>query len=416
VVNSRYACGRAALDGDGSAADAGARAVAATNSGRPQYVVMTVAGVPGLAGFHDGRSSEATFDKPTWLDVHVGAECSFGTAGDIYVVDRVNQAVRIISGNSVSTFTTSHVTPAYAYTFDFGGPFGGGILMEPRGAGCGCSAYDSGFFVAASGQHEVALLSFVGSIALRDAIVIIGRSTVGSIDYGKEPLRMPTGLARSPNYNGVPPVKDPYDRVRDRLLYIADSGNHTIRRVHWGLSAEACPLPSSIETYTGLADTPGSADGPAPVARFNAPRGVATAADGSLYVADSGNHTIRRIAVDGTVTTVAGEAGVPGSNDGPARQAHLNTPSGIDVNTNGEVFIADTGNHTIRMVTTDGMLVTIAGSPGLAGFADGSAAEARFSGPVGLRIAPDETIVVADTSNHVIRRLFLPSARRRAVR
>jgi DNA-binding beta-propeller fold protein YncE len=236
------------------------------------------------------------------------------------------------------------------------------------------------------------------------------------LDGKTQHFRTPGGLARSLNFTGIPPIRDAYDRVNARVLYIADRGDHTIRGVHWGLSGEACPLPSTVDIVAGRADTPGSNDGIGDAARFNTPSGLATGPDGSIYVADSGNHTIRRIAIDGTVTTIAGVAGVAGSNDGPAREAHLNTPSGIDVNDSGEVFIADTGNNSIRMISTDGMLLTIAGVAGLGGLADGDAAHARFSGPVGLRVAPDGTIIVADTSNHAIRRLFVSGRRGRAVR
>jgi DNA-binding beta-propeller fold protein YncE len=161
-----------------------------------------------------------------------------------------------------------------------------------------------------------------------------------------------------------------------------------------------------VTTLAGFPGLAGSADGAGAMARFDTPRGIAALPDGTLYVTDAGNHTIRRIAPDGTVTTIAGVAGVAGSDDGPALQAHLNTPSGIDVNDKGEVFIVDTFSHTIRMLK-DGMLTTIAGTPGVSGFADGDAATAKFNAPVGLKIAPDGSLVVADTGNNVIRRLTL---------
>ncbi len=116
---------------------------------------------------------------------------------------------------------------------------------------------------------------------------------------------------------------------------------------------------------------------------------------------DAGNHTVRRITPAGVVTTIAGVPGVAGSDD-----THLNTPSGIDVNDKGEVFIVDTFNHAIRMLK-DGVLTTIAGQLGVSGFADGDAATAKLNAPVGLKIAPDGSIVIADTGNHVMRRLTL---------
>jgi sugar lactone lactonase YvrE len=183
------------------------------------------------------------------------------------------------------------------------------------------------------------------------------------------------------------------------------------------LSFEFCAQPYYISTLAGTAGIAGASDGPAATARFNAPRGVASAPDGSVYVADTGNHTIRRIASDGTVTTVAGQAGVPGNNDGPATEAHLNSPSGLDINELGEVFIADTGNYVVRKLTTDGRLITIAGTPGVAGYADGPARTARFNGPIGLRLA-GSSLYIADTANNAIRKLDFDPAepRRRAAR
>jgi hypothetical protein len=366
--------------------------------------VTTVAGIPGLPGFQDGSTAEVTFNRPTWLDIVAvnDPEACPTAVGDIWVVDRANQDLRIISGNHVSSYSRRAAQdPASSYPFDFGGPYGGGIVIEPPFAGCGGGQYASGLFVAASGRHEVPLMSSCGTLAFRDAFVIIGRTNEGSIDYSKFPaLRTPTGLALSRTSSR-------------RALYIADTGGHTIRRVLWGLSFEGCPNPSTVDTLAGRPDVTGSADGIGDAARFNAPLGLATAPDGSLYVADSGNHTIRRIDLQGTVTTVAGEAGVAGKNDGPARQAHLNAPAGIDFDSNGNLFIADSGNATIRMLTAEGLLITIAGTPGVSGYADGPGSRAQFSGPVGLRVAPDGTIVVADTSNNAIRRLTLVSRKDR---
>jgi hypothetical protein len=377
---------------------------------RPAYQVSTMAGTPGLAGSHDDDVHRATLNRPTWLDIvaedegHGGA----GTKGDIYVVDRVNQVIRRISGGRVSTlhplvgFFGRPLPPP-----DFGGPLGGGILIEPADAGCGGSQYDRGIWIAASGSQQIPLISFDGELANRDAAPLIGSGVAGAVDgeYFRAQFHTPTGLARSRFYpNG--------DAVTQRALYIADTDNHTVRRVRFGLSPEACPVPWIVETLAGSAGMAGATDDQGGAARFNQPRGLAVFA-GSVYVADSGNHTIRRIDEHGLVTTVAGVAGVPGNDDGPARQAHLNIPSGIDFNEAGDLFITDTGNHTVRMLTRDGVLVTIAGLPGVAGYADGFGFEARFTGPVGIRALADGTILVADTSNQVIRLLTPVAAIRR---
>lgn len=362
------------------------------------YVVSTIAGIPGTSGQVDGPAFLATFEGPTALAVMVDSDCTDpGDPGDIYVVDHGNQAIRRISRGDVSTFEALGGVNADPYKFDFGDRLGGGILIEPQGSGCGCMERDRGFFVASTGKNEVPEFSFDGHYAERDGTIIIG-SRAG------ESLNTPVGLARAPSASA------------DRYLYIADAGDHTIRRVAFALSPGGCPQAKAPEVFAGKPDVAGSADGIATVARFNNPRAIVAAPDGSLFVADTGNHMIRKISVDGSVTTVAGDPEQAGSNDGPARGAHFNGPTGLALNARGELFIADTGNNSIRMLTTDGQVVTVAGTPGLPSFADGQGSSARFNSPVGLAVTPDGSILVADSGNHAIRRISLPLGRRRAVR
>lgn len=370
----------------------------------PAGVVTTIAGNPGIPGYWDGPAQDAMFAHPTWLDVidRGGAQfCEGGLPGDIYVIDRMNQRIRrIASSGDVSTVTPliQFPAPERPFPIDFGSAFGGGILAEPLGAGCGCGIYGRGLFIAGSGQEQIVLVSPDGLLASRDAYpVTIGSGKSGSADgvSFNAQFHTPVGIARAAKAGGG--GGNPQE-----VLFIADSGNHTIRRVAFMLSFEGCPVPWNVTTLAGAAGQPGSADGKGSAARFDTPRGIAALPDGTLYVADAGNHTIRRITPDGTVTTIAGVPGVAGSDD-----AHLNTPSGIDVSANGEVFFVDTFNHAIRMITTDGKLVTVAGQLGVSGFADGDAAAAMFNAPVGLKIAPDGSILVADTGNNVIRRVTL---------
>lgn len=375
---------------------------------RIPYFVSTLAGTPGEAGLQDGSAATAKFNRPTWLDVVAHAALYEAVDdGDIYVVDRANQVLRKISHGTVSTYRVTdgysiYIPSGNPFPFDFGGPFGGGVLIEPPGGGCGGNEYDRGMFVASSGGQQIAPVSFQGILANRDGHDVLGTSQTAGMQDGtryQALFNTPTGLARSKTYN--------WSNLSERKLFVADTGNHTIRRIGFSYSAEACPQTSMVDTFAGAAGAAGSVDGKGSVARFNSPRGIATAPDGSLLVADSGNHTIRRIAADGTVTTIAGVAGVAGSDDGPALTAHLNTPSGIDVDARGEIFVSDTGNNVIRMITSDGQLVTIAGGVGSA---------AQFSGPVGIRVIENGAIIVADTSNNVIRLLTPADSRRRAAR
>jgi NHL repeat len=375
--------------------------------------VSTVAGSPGIAGLRDGRADEAQFNRPTWLDVEAGS-------GALYVVDRANHRLRKILNGSVTSLNVRSqwwTDPSLPVNFDFGGPYGGGIAIEPVSAGCGAGTFGPGMFISSSAQHQIAFIAdtpFVTSYAERDdSYPVIGAGVAGAVDGDQLRSRFnnPGDVALSWNYGGGGLT------YRTDALYIADTGNHTIRRIDYRLSFEFCTQPYYINTLAGVAGTAGTSDGPAMTAQFNAPRGVASAPDGSVYVADTGNHTIRRIALDGTVTTVVGQAGVPGNNDGLATEAHLNSPSGLDVNELGDVFIADTGNFIVRKLTTDGRLITVAGTPGVAGYADGPARTALFNGPIGLRLAGN-SLYIADTANNAIRKLDLDPAepKRRAAR
>jgi NHL repeat len=372
--------------------------------------VRTIAGIPGVSGTQDGNVREATFFRPTWLDVDRWANA-------IYVVDRANQTVRKIQNGVVST-TLVHksVDPNSAtHDFRFGGPAGGGIAVEPYLSGCGFGPYSHGMYVSGTAEHRVVFVSGLDfawqMYAYRDDVVaFIGNGEPGATDgnYPEARMNAPGDVALSWRYRGYPPHS---------FVYIADTGNHTIRYIQMSLSFESCPQPRTLRTLAGKAGQPGSADGDAATARFRSPRGIAAGPDGSVYVADTDNHTIRRIAPDGTVTTIAGAAGAAGFKDGIGSDARLRSPMGIDVNAMGDVFIADTGNHVIRKLSPNGMLTTIAGAPEEAGFADGPANEARFSAPVGIRIL-GEKLLIADTSNEVIREYDPepPQTHRRAVR
>jgi sugar lactone lactonase YvrE len=158
-------------------------------------------------------------------------------------------------------------------------------------------------------------------------------------------------------------------------------------------------------TVAGSTGGVGFRDGPAGTAMFKRPLAIATDAAGNVYLSDTGNHTIRRIAPDGMISTVAGKGGVPGQLDGPGDQARFNQPGGIALADDGSLLIADTGNHTIRKISPGGMVTTVAGEAGVSGHGDGSGTTARFSSPTALTLAPGGLLFVADTANHLIRRI-----------
>ncbi len=154
-----------------------------------------------------------------------------------------------------------------------------------------------------------------------------------------------------------------------------------------------------------MAGETGSADGVGSAARFNHPVGIAVAPGDLLYVTDPGSHTVRRISPDGTVTTIAGAAGVPGSVDGVGAAARFNGPVGLAADDDGYVYVADSLNATVRKISPTGAVTTLAGAPGLFGSADGTGSAARFSRFFGVDVDASGTVYVADTNNVTIRKV-----------
>jgi sugar lactone lactonase YvrE len=157
-----------------------------------------------------------------------------------------------------------------------------------------------------------------------------------------------------------------------------------------------------VTTFAGDG-SPGLKDGEGREARFANPFGVAVDASGNIYVSDAGeNNRIRKIAPNGTVSTIAG--GVEGFADGRGSEAAFNTPSGLAIDEKGNLYVADTSNNRIRKVTSEGMVTTIAGD-GVAGSRDGPAQSAEFNGPLGVGVDKQGNVYVADTYNDRIRKV-----------
>jgi len=179
-------------------------------------------------------------------------------------------------------------------------------------------------------------------------------------------------------------------------VYVADQTNHVIRRV----------TPAGVvTTLAGTAGAAGSTDGTGTAARFNLPTGVAMNSADVLYVADFGSHTLRKVTSSGVVTTFAGTAGTSGSTDGTGSAARFNKPSGLALDTAGNLYVADTGNSTVRKVSPAGVVTTLAGLSAIAGLKDGTGALAWFNEPEGVTSDTAGNLYVADTGNAVIRKI-----------
>jgi NHL repeat-containing protein len=159
----------------------------------------------------------------------------------------------------------------------------------------------------------------------------------------------------------------------------------------------------SVTTLAGQALVSGATKGTGTNAVFNDPAAIVVDATGNFFVADSQNDAIRKITTNGVVTTFAGQLGVEGSGNGTGTGAQFNSPSGLAFGLNGNLFVSDTGNSTIREITSAGAVSTFAGVVGQNGFADGATGSAQFNSPLGIAVAPNGTIYVADSGNHCIR-------------
>lgn len=200
-------------------------------------------------------------------------------------------------------------------------------------------------------------------------------------------------------FDGTPGrFNNPYSIAIDaaKNLYVADTVGNTIRKV----------TPSgAVSTLAGTNGVFGSTDGAGSAARFNFPVGIAVDAAGNVFVADAKNSTIRKITPAGLVTTYAGAPLQFGSNDGPAATARFFLPYGIAVDAAGNVFVADGGNHVIRKISPGGDVTTLAGTALQSGFVNGNGAAARFNTPWDIALDSVGNLYVADSENHSIRRV-----------
>ena len=331
--------------------------------------ITTVAGNgEGGYGGDGGPAVQAQLSRPTRVAVDGN--------GILYIADRNNHRIRRVDASG--TITTVAGNGVRGYSGD-GGPAVQAQLNFPRGV----SVDGAGnLYVADSGNDRIRRIDASGTITTIAGNGVRGYSGDGGPAVQAQ-LAVPSGVAVDGNGN----------------LYIADEYNSRIRRVDGS---------GTITTIAGNGiGTFGGDGGPAHLAQLSSPLDVAVDSAGSLYIADYGNARIRRVDHNGTITTVAGSGfGSYGGDNGPAVQAQLARPRGVALDSNGNLFIADTANHRVRGVDASGTITTIAGTGEVGYSGDGGlAVEAQLNEPSGVAVDGSGNLYIADSHNHRIRRI-----------
>lgn len=339
--------------------DRGSRGDAAGQASSAQ--VITLAG-SGEAGVVDGASGTAQFAQP----VGIAAD----SAGIVYVVD-ADRIRRVTPTGEVLTIAGSE-EPGFA-----DGPAATARFRSPKGIAVDRAGT---LYIADRGNHRIRTLSPQGVVA-----TLAGTGTPGFAD----------GPGDQAQFN------EPHDVAIDGAgtVYVLDTFNYRVRRI----SPEGV-----VSTLAGGGDMgPDNgdyADGPATDARFSYATGLTVDAAGTVYVADSYNARIRAVSPNGDVRTVAG-SGEDGGADGPAALAQFSDPTGVAVDGAGNLYVVDKSNR-IRRIAAGGDVTTVAGS-GVQGFADGPAEAAQFDQPAGVAVDAAGAVYIADTGNRRIR-ILLP--------
>ena len=341
---------------------AGLSAISVKGVGAQLVTVTTLAG-DGTPGFVDGAAPDARFSSPEGVAV--------APDGALYVADRSNGRIRRVDPVTAAVSTLAgDGTAGFADGDGGAAQFNGllGVAVAPDGT----------LYVADANNHCIRRIDPVtGAVS-----TLAGDGTAGFAD----------GVGTSARFNFPVGVTV----ALDGTLYVADAANHRIRRID--------PATAAVSTLAGNGAA-GFHDEVGAFARFAAPSGVTVALDGTLYVADAGNHSIRRIdPVTAAVSTLAGD-GTAGFVDGVGTTARFNRPVGVAVASDGVLYVTDVINNAIRRIDPGSAVVGTVAGDGTPGFVDGVGTTARFRGPFGVAAASDGGLYVADTDNHSIRRI-----------
>jgi sugar lactone lactonase YvrE len=340
-------------------------------------VVTTIAGKAETAGNIDGKGGEARFNFPSGIAIDA--------KGTLYIADSSNDAIRKISPDGVVT-TLAKLTPAKSVDGRDLPPARVEIKMDSASSGGPFNLQDvqsqSPMGIAVDTQGQVYVANTFNSTILKinpEGIIttIAGqpRSTVGHVDGAGSAawFNLPKGIAVD----------------KSGSLYVADCGNNAIRKI----------TPAGV--VTTIIGKPATQE-----SDFNCPTGITLDTNGNLYVADEGSETIRKINAKGVVSTLAGAVRERGYADGQGATAKFNAPTGVTIDKAGSIYVTDSRNASIRKISPTGDVITMAGRVRHDGNADGIGAAAQFSHPFALTADKRGNLFVADTGNETVRKIY----------
>jgi len=336
-----------------------------TSGGHGPLLVTTVAGKgPDGEGLMNGDAGTAELYGPTGL--------AFDGSGNLYVADSSNNAIRRIDANGI-------VTTVDGLGYGMDGLVNGGPKTAEFHGPLAVAVDSSGNLYVADAQNSVVRRIDTS----HNVTTFIPEQTGSFVSSGQGAgVLVPSGIAIDSAGN----------------IYVADHGNNAIRKVN---------SHGDVSTLVGGPGHVGFTDGDAGMAQFQPPVGLAVDSAGNVYFADQGNNAIRKVDSSGNVSTVAGKGPKTyGFVDGDASTAELFQPYALTVDSSGNLYVADQRNNAIRKIDPQGNVTTLAGrGPSKSGFMDGDAGTAELYYPSGVAVDSSGNVYVGDEMNNAVRKI-----------
>jgi sugar lactone lactonase YvrE len=372
----------------------------------PDGVVTTIGGLASISGNADGTGIAARFFQASGVAVD--------SSGAVYVADTYNNTIRkgVAAGSGSGSSTSSSTGSGSSGSSSSGssssgssGTSGSTSGTDTSGSSSSSSGSGSSGTSGSSGSSSSGYFIYptatavdsAGNLYVADASMNVIRKITSTGVIGT--LAGSAGVAGSQDGTGSAALFNQPNSVAvdsSGNVYVADTGNATIRRISSS---------GVVVTLAGAAASRGNVDGNGTAARFSSPIGVTVDSLGGIYVVDAFTDTVRKVTAGGTVTTLAGTALARGEADGTGSAASFNDPSGVTVDATGNLYVADTYNDTIRKIDSANAVTTLAGSAGISGGNDGTGIYALFNQPVGVAADSSGNVYVADTGNGTIRKV-----------